>query len=156
MKDGFLAQIDSRIAKLEAELSDLKTARRVYLSVSAEPSGVAVLASSDASSPKRRIREGVGAEPLASEKKDLAGLSIRESAQKILSETGDDWTHYADVSRMALRRGYAGRPTSKPETIAKSFFDIMRQQPDFERDGPRFRLRKANVAVVSKHGERGV
>jgi hypothetical protein len=77
---------------------------------------------------------------------DLAGSNIKDAAIKILSETNGEWLEYGEVAVRAIHRGYQSTKTgSTPESVTRSFLDIMRKMTELERDRTRFRLARFNT-----------
>src|SRR5689334_16840547 len=112
--------IDARIAELEAELAELRIAKRVNA--------------------KLGVVNGNGAKipstiPPADETAALlrvpyAKMTAVQIATVILRQRHNQPMHFRDISKQAVAMGFKARPNSDAEAVAEGFWGSLRKAPD--------------------------
>jgi hypothetical protein len=107
-------RIDAKIAKLRTEIAEWEAVKRRMAELENEESN-------------GQLGTPFGPEP-TQKSQDLKEKTIPEAAKVILSERGNAITHFADVAKAAISRGYKGKKGSNAAKITKSFAQTLRRE----------------------------
>jgi hypothetical protein len=133
-----IAEKQAKLAELQAELQELETAVRVIRRIegagaNGAPS-VRILQPSRPPSPRQN----------ESAKAPEGRKTVRQFAVEILTELGP--THYREIAKEAVRRGFVSVQSSDPDAPLRSFMSLI------YRDSETFESRGRGIFGLKTHG----